>query len=119
MSTTPEVGSPGWHAVHHAGEGQHHVCDYDVCVEWSMRQVPRPQPAEARGCRRITDPAPTPFAVEPGSRRTCIQMLAEGYHHANDMCPACTGRFMSLLDPDGSLSWHEEYVKRASEGVTR
>lgn len=32
-------GSPEWHSLHHTGEGQHHECDYDVCVEWSMGQV--------------------------------------------------------------------------------
>lgn len=33
------AGSPEWHSLHHTGEGQHHECDYDVCVEWSVRQV--------------------------------------------------------------------------------
>lgn len=35
-----EFGSPDWHSFHHAGEGQHHECDYDVCVEWSARKTP-------------------------------------------------------------------------------
>lgn len=45
MSTAdiPEVGSPEWHSLHHTGQGQHHECDWDVCVEWSARQAPRPE----------------------------------------------------------------------------
>lgn len=34
-----EVGSPDWHSLHHTGQGQHHECDWDVCVEWSARQT--------------------------------------------------------------------------------
>lgn len=39
----PEAGSPEWHSLHHTGEGQHHECDWDVCVEWSARRAPRPE----------------------------------------------------------------------------
>ena len=34
-----EAGSPEWHSLHHAGEGQHHECEYDVCLEWSARRA--------------------------------------------------------------------------------
>lgn len=75
-------------------------------------------PVETSECRRITDPAPEPYAVEKAVRRTCIEMLAEGFHHANDMCPSCTRQFMAALDGiAGPLTWHEEYRARAAEGV--
>lgn len=38
-----EPGSPEWHSLHHTGTGQHHECDFDVCVDWSARRVPTVQ----------------------------------------------------------------------------
>lgn len=71
-------------------------------------------------CRRITDPAPTPFAVTSTLRKTCIEQLADGWIHANDLCAHCTRQFMAALDGIGEpLKWHENYQARAAEGVAR
>lgn len=71
-------------------------------------------------CRRITDPAPAPYAVRKSARKSCIQMLAEGYHHANDLCPACTQTFMRALGAAmPNLHWHPNFRARAAEGVAR
>jgi hypothetical protein len=71
-------------------------------------------------CRRITDPAPVPFAVEKAVRRNCIEALADGWIHANDLCPHCTRQFMAALDGiSGPLTWHQNYRTRATEGVAR
>lgn len=45
---------------------------------------------------------------------TCIQGLADGWHHASDLCPACTRAFMAALDGiDGPMVWHRNYQDRA------
>lgn len=68
-------------------------------------------------CRRLTDDAPAPFAVQQSQRRTCIEWLAEGWTDCvSDLCPSCTRQFMAALDTiDKPLSWHAGYVERAGE----
>jgi len=65
-------------------------------------------------CRRITDPAPVPFAVEKIRRRTCIESLAEGWCLADDLCPSCTRQFMAALDSiEEPLKWSAGFRERA------
>lgn len=72
-------------------------------------------------CRRITDPAPVPFAVETSTRRTCIEALADGWTDCvSDLCPACTRQFMAAMDGIGQpLRWSAGFRERSAEGVAR
>lgn len=48
---------------------------------------------------------------------TCIQRLAAGWNTPLDLCPSCTGRFMTALDGLGeSLEWHSAFRDRAVGG---
>lgn len=57
-----------------------------------------------------------PECRKPTSWGTCIEALADGWIHANDLCPVCTGPFMAALDGiAGPLAWHANYLKRAEQ----
>ena len=85
----------------------------------------REKPGEHWNARVIreqdeADRTPAPECQTPrGSWGTCIQALALGWILIGDLCPVCTHVFMRALDrsiPD--LSWHQDYLDRATEAVS-
>jgi hypothetical protein len=56
-----------------------------------------------------------PECLKRAAWGTCLEGLADGWHGAPDLCPACTRALMTALDGiAGPMVWHSAYLTRAT-----